>query len=70
MVTLTAVMSGNQFSGSDDALTPRHRERALSLAVRYRRRGALSVLHLVQRNRKCFTSSFSTGAKKAVVSLN
>ena len=60
MVTLTAVMSGDQSSGSDGALPPRHRERALSLAVKYCRRDTLSVVHLVQRNRKCFTSSFST----------
>lgn len=60
MVALTTVMSGDQSSGSDDALPPRHRERAFSLAVRYCRRGALSVVHLEQQNRKCFTSSFST----------
>jgi len=34
MVALTAVMSGDQFSGCDDALPPRHRERALSLACK------------------------------------
>jgi len=33
MVALTAVMSGDQSSGSDGALPPRHRERALSLVV-------------------------------------
>ena len=60
MVALTAVMSGDQSSGSDGALPPRHRERAFPLAVKYCRRGALSMVHLVQRNRKCFTSSFST----------
>jgi len=60
MVALTTVMSGDQSSGSDGALPPRHREKALSLAVSYRCRGALSVVHLVQRNRKCFTSSSST----------
>ncbi len=30
------------------------------MPVRSCHRGALSVVHLVQRNRKCFTSSFST----------
>jgi len=59
MVTLIAVMSGDQSSESDDTLPPRYQERALSLAVKYCCRGALSVVHLVQQNRKCFTSSFS-----------
>jgi len=58
MMILTAIMSNDQSSESDDALFFKHQKKALSLAVKYCCRDTLFVIYLMQQNKKCFISSF------------
>ena len=57
-MTLTAVMSDDQSFRSDDALLFKHQKKALSLIIKYYCRDTLSVIYLMQQNRKCFIFSF------------
>ncbi len=60
MMTLIAVMSDDQSFKFNDALSFKHQKKALSLIIKYYCRDTLSVIYLMQQNRKYFIFSFFT----------